>query len=126
MVSLPQALVWAPRIATILFALFLSLFALDAFTDTESVWEGIIGFLIHLTPTWLVLAFLAMAWRWPKVGAVVYAALGCFYIVMAWGRFPIATYLIIAGPAFVIGALFLASAKFVCNRRAPPRFADPS
>jgi hypothetical protein len=31
---------------------------------------------------------------------------GIAYIVMFWGRFPVATYLLISGPLFLIAVLF--------------------
>jgi hypothetical protein len=104
-----KALFWTPRVLCILFALFLSMFALDVFGEGYSVWDTILALLIHLIPVYMVLAALALAWRWEWTGAVLFTGLGIFYIVMAWGRFPLATYVLIAGPAFVLAALFLAN-----------------
>jgi hypothetical protein len=36
-----------------------------------------------------------------------FSGLGAFYLVAFWGRFHWSTYLIIAGPLFLLGALFL-------------------
>ena len=44
-------LFWLPRILGILFAVFISIFALDAFGEGIPVLEAIIGFVIHLVPT---------------------------------------------------------------------------
>jgi hypothetical protein len=63
--------------------------------------------LIHLIPTALILIALTVAWRWEWIGALLFFALGAWYLVMAWGKFPWLTYLLVAGPAFLIGALFL-------------------
>lgn len=104
-----KALFWTPRVLCILFALFLSMFALDVFGEGHSVWDTILALLIHLTPVYMVLAALALAWRWEWTGAVLFTGLGIFYIVIFWGRFPLATYVLIAGPAFVLAALFLAN-----------------
>jgi len=93
----------------ILFALFLSIFSFDVFDEGYGVGQTILALLIHLIPVYIVLAVLAVAWRWEWTGAVLFTALGIFYIVMAWGRFPIIAYVTIAGPAFVLGALFLAN-----------------
>ena len=102
-----RTLFWAPRVLGLLFAAFISLFALDMFGAGYGFWEAIAGFLIHLIPTYLILIALAVAWRWEWVGALLFAALGTAYVVIAWGRFPWATYVIVSGPAFLIGALFL-------------------
>jgi cbb3-type cytochrome oxidase subunit 3 len=40
------------------------------------------------------------------VGTIAFALAGIAYIVMAWGKFPFATYLIISGPLFLIAVLF--------------------
>jgi hypothetical protein len=98
---------WTPRILTILFALFLGLFALDVFNEGLGFWKTLLALFMHLIPTWLVLAALAIAWRWEWAGAVLFAGLGALYIVQAWGRFPLATYVLISGPLFLLATLFL-------------------
>ena len=107
--SAKKALFWTPRVLCILFALFLSLFSLDVFGEGYSVGQTILALFMHLIPVYMVLAALAVAWRWEWVGTVLFTGLGIFYIVMAWGRFPLATYVAISGPAFVLAALFLAN-----------------
>jgi hypothetical protein len=102
-----RLLFWTPRILCILFAGFVSLFALDVFGEGYGLWETILALLIHLVPTYIVLIVLAIAWRWEWVGAILFGVLGVWYILMAWGRFPWTTYLIMSGPLFLIGVLFL-------------------
>ncbi|MFH1852501.1 MAG: hypothetical protein ABIA75_09160 [Candidatus Neomarinimicrobiota bacterium] len=104
-----KILLWTPRIITIIFALFISLFALDSFGAGNGFWKSIAAFLIHLIPTYLVVIVLILAWRRPWIGAVAYIGLGIFYIVWAWGRFHISAYFGISGPLFLIGGLFLIS-----------------
>jgi hypothetical protein len=100
-------LFWTPRVLTVLFALFLSLFALDVFNEGYGFWTTILALLIHLIPTWIVLAVLVVSWRWGLVGFVAYTALGAYYIVTVWGRMHWSVYPVIAGPLFLLGALFL-------------------
>ncbi len=104
-----RALYWTPRVLCILFALFLSIFALDVFGEGNNVVDTIVALLIHLIPVYMVIAALVVAWRWEWVGAVLFTALGVLYIAMAWGRFPLSVYVAIAGPAFVLAGLFLAN-----------------
>lgn len=92
-------LYWSPRLLTIAFAAFLALFAPSS---------SLIGFLMQLIPSLLVLAVLAIAWRREWFGAVLFLALGLFYVITSWGRFPLVTYVAIAGPMVVIAGLFLA------------------
>jgi hypothetical protein len=61
---LKRILVWTPRILGILFALFVSIFALDVFGAGYGFWETILALLIHLVPVSILLIGLAIAWRW--------------------------------------------------------------
>lgn len=102
-------LLWTPRVLTIAFAAFISIFALDVFGHGGGFWNTAIALLMHLIPTFLVLLFLALAWRREWIGAIAFVALGAAYIYLFRGRFPIGTYVGIAGPLFLVGFLFLAS-----------------
>ena len=57
-------LFWLPRVLSALFAAFISLFALDVFGAGYGFWETIWALFVHLIPTWLILAALAISWRW--------------------------------------------------------------
>jgi hypothetical protein len=107
--SSSSALFWAPRILTILFALFLSVFALDVFTDTKGVLQTLTALTMHLMPTLLVVVLLVLAWRWELIGVIAFAALAFGYIWMSWGRFPLSTYVVISGPLLLISVLFFLS-----------------
>ena len=105
-------LMWAPRLAGIGVALFLAVFALDAF-DGRPLLDVIPGFAIHLAPSFLVLAVVAVAWRFPMVGAAACLALAVTYGVMVHWRF--AWTLLIGGPLIVVAVLLALSARY----RAP-------
>jgi hypothetical protein len=102
-----RILVWTPRVLCLLFAAFLSIFALDVFDQHLGFWKTCAALLIHMIPTWLVLGLLFISWRREWIGAVLFNLLAAAYIVMAWGRFSLGTYAIISGPLFVVGILFL-------------------
>ena len=57
-------LLWAPRVLGIGVCLFLSLFALDAFSGDKPAVEAVRDFLIHLSPMFLLLLVVALSWRW--------------------------------------------------------------
>ena len=101
-----NALYWTPRILTIVFILFLGLFALDSFEGEQSLLQKMGGFLIHLIPNFVLILILIVAWKHEWVGTIAFILAGIAYIVMFWGRFPVATYFIISGPAFLIAILF--------------------
>ena len=106
---LQQLLVWAPRILCLLFAAFLSLFALDVFGENHGFWPTTFALLLHLLPTALLLLILALAWRWEWIGGALFPVLGAGYLVAFWGGCHWSAYLCIAGPLFLLGALFLLS-----------------
>lgn len=100
---------WLPRVLCVVFAAFISLFAFDVFGAGYGFWETVAAFLIHLIPTYAILIALAVAWRWEWVGAVLFAIFGAFYLIMAWGKVHWSAFLLISGPSFLVGALFLVS-----------------
>ena len=102
-----KLLFWAPRIICILFAAFLSLFALDVFEEGQGILKTIIALLIHLVPVYVVVIVLILSWRWEWIGAILFVGLGVFYIAWAWGRFTLVAYFGISGPLFLVGILFL-------------------
>jgi hypothetical protein len=105
--STKRVLFWTPRVLGILFAMFLSMFALDVFGEGHGFGETILALLIQLAPTYIVVIALVFAWRWEWIGAILFNALAVFYVVWAWGRFPLITYLSISGPLVLVGVLFL-------------------
>lgn len=106
------ALLWTPRVLSIAYIVFLSLFALDVFTEQRGVGKIFLALIIHLLPSAVLVAALILAWRWEWVGAAVYGLAGSLYVGMVIRlRIPAGTkvnwILTIAGPAFCVAALFL-------------------
>jgi len=101
-----KILYWTPRVLTIVFILFLGLFALDSFEGDQSMIKKLGGFFIHLIPNFVLILTLVVAWKHEWVGTLAFALVGIAYIIMFWGRFPVATYLIISGSLFMIAILF--------------------
>jgi hypothetical protein len=104
-----KSLYWTPRILCLLFAAFLSIFALDVFSEELGFWQTVAALLMHLIPSAAIVGVLAIAWRWEWVGAAAFGAFGLLYVLMMWGRFPLSVYFTISGPLFLIAALFLAN-----------------
>jgi hypothetical protein len=102
-------LFWLPRVLAILFAAFVSLFALDVFGAGQSVGEMLVALLIHLIPVYLVIAALIIGWRWEWAGAILFAALAVAYPIAFGVRFHWSVYAIMMGPPLVIALLFLAA-----------------
>ncbi|MEZ4732832.1 MAG: hypothetical protein R3E79_37485 [Caldilineaceae bacterium] len=105
--SVQRLLFWAPRVLGVLFALFVSLFALDVFGMGYGFWGTVGALLIHLIPVYILLIGLALAWRWEWIGALFFIGFAVWYVAEAWGRFPLSVYLVMAGAPFVVGVLWL-------------------
>ena len=71
-----QLLHWTPRILCIVAILFVSLFALDAFAFGLTIWQQLAGFLKHLIPSFILLAFLVIAWKYEYIGGLIFAIMG--------------------------------------------------
>lgn len=108
-----KLLFWAPRILTIVFIAFLSVFALDVFDEHLGLWPTALALLMHSLPSIVLIAALILAWRREWIGAMLYAAAGLLYVIWAATvsrPVPVSArltwMLTIAGPAFVIAILF--------------------
>jgi hypothetical protein len=97
---------WAARLASIVFALFLSIFAMDVFSEGLGFGKSIIALLMHLIPSMLILLVLLISWNWEWVGGLVYILLGFLYIYVSRNRFEWSNIAIITLPLFALGILF--------------------
>ena len=102
-----KILFWSPRVLGILIAVFVSLFALDVFGEGYSTVETIVALAMHLIPTLVILIVLGIAWRWEWIGGFLFVALGVLYITLFWEPSNLPAYLVISGPLFLTGILFL-------------------
>jgi len=110
-----KIIVWMPRIMSVLFALFLAMFSLDVFEPEKSAQEIATGLLVHNAPVLFLAAVVALSWRRELVGGITFITAGIFYIFMVMAGslksgvewYMASRFLIISGPAFLIGALYL-------------------
>jgi hypothetical protein len=106
---------WLPRLFGFAVALFLSLFALDAFGDGQSVMRALPGFVIGLAPAAIVLAAVALAWRSEWIGAAAFTMLAAAYAIAA--REHVSWIAAISGPLLAAALLYLWSWSY--HRRHP-------
>ena len=102
-----------------MFAAFIGIFAADVFGEGGGFWRVALALVMHLIPTFLAVALLAVSWRHEWIGGILYVALGVFYVAWAWGR-PFArwyVFLLIAGPPILVGALFLLNWRYRAQLR---------
>lgn len=75
---------WAPRIICILAILFVSLFALDAFDPKLNFWNQIVGFLIHMIPSFMLMGILWLAWNNEYLGGIILVIVGLFFSIVVF------------------------------------------
>jgi hypothetical protein len=108
---------WTPRILSILFLIFLAMFSLDVFGTGLGFWKTILALLIHNIPVFILTIVLIISWKYEIVGGVAFILAGILYVVIMlfnvfnnkFEWYMVSYSLIIGGPAFVIGGLFLAN-----------------
>ena len=101
-------IVWWPRLLAIAYALFISIFAADAFEGMVGFWQKATSLFMHLIPTWLCIGVIAIAWKREWIGAVLFVALAGLHLVTMWSRgFHWSGYAAIEVPLVVLGVLYL-------------------
>jgi hypothetical protein len=110
---------WIPRILCILAILFISFFALDAFSPGFTIWQQLGAFAVHLIPSYILIALLVIAWKREFTGGIIFAAIGIVFSPLIFminhGRNHISTgmslvlVLMINLPFVVVGVLFIIS-----------------
>jgi hypothetical protein len=103
---------WTPRILSIIFICFITLFSFDVFGNGYGFWGTLVAFLMHNIPSFILIAILIISWKYEIVGGAAFLLAGMLYIFMTLMRNSFEWYLvswslIIAGPAFFIGIMFL-------------------
>jgi hypothetical protein len=85
-----RALFWAPRALCILFIAFVSLFALDVFQEGRGFWQTVAALAMHLIPSFVMIAVLAVAWRREWVGTLLFGAFVVLFAIIVrapwWGK----------------------------------------
>ncbi|MCL5431838.1 MAG: hypothetical protein M1484_01920 [Patescibacteria group bacterium] len=95
---------WLPRILSILFIAFISMFALDVFGEPQ--W--LLALFMHLIPSYFLIAITIVAWKHEVLGGFLFLVAGVALLIFTHFEA-----LIIGIPAFVIGALFLGNKKYL-------------
>jgi len=104
---------WTPRILAIMLVLFLTLFSFDVFGMGYGFWGTLLAFLAHNIPVFILIAVLWISWKYEIVGGIAFILAGIFYIYFTIFRndpfewYYLSWSLIISGPAFLVGTLFL-------------------
>jgi len=121
MTTSKPVLYWTPRILCILAILFVSMFALDSFDPELTIDRQIAAFVIHLIPSYILIALLVVAWKWEYVGGIIFTVVGIAFAVMVFmtnynrNHFSLMQSLIntviVAVPFILVGILFMLNSK---------------
>jgi hypothetical protein len=95
-------LYWLPRVLSILFIGFISLFALDVFGQPN--W--FLAFIIHLIPSLILIILTVIAWRNELWGGILFLTIGLVLLLLSGYEA-----LILIIPTLVIGIFFLLSKR---------------
>ena len=114
-----KVLYWFPRILSIIFILFLSLFSLDIFDSCNGFFDCALGLFMHNILSIILLILLIISWKHELIGAIVFALAGVLYMGMIlinilsnpFEWYMLSYSLIISGPAFVTGLLWFLNWK---------------
>jgi len=116
MITRKKTLLWLPRILCIVAILFVSMFALDAFEPGVPFSQQLLGFLIHLIPSFVLTIMLVIAWKWELTGGILFIITGLglspFVYMLNYNRtysvgISLRIILMITFPFVVVGLLFL-------------------
>src|SRR3989344_7508085 len=99
-----QILYWIPRILSLMFVGFLSIFAFDVFTEYQG-WSIVPALFMHLLPSIIMLFIILAAWKYDMVGAIVFIVFGIFYVFIVGLDRHWSWYASISGPTVIIGIL---------------------
>jgi len=106
-------LFWLPRIITIVFILFISMFALDIFGTNLGFWGTILGLFMHLLPTIILTLILVIFWKKSVVLGSMWVAFGIWYLaimipnmIRQFEFYYLSWLVMFSGVAFVIACLF--------------------
>jgi hypothetical protein len=106
---------WTPRILSIIFLLFLAAFSLDVFEMKLGFWGTVLGLFMHNIPVFILAIVLWISWKREIVGGIFFILAGLLYIATmltnilknSFEWYMVFWSLQIAGPAFLIGILFI-------------------
>ncbi|MBU0758678.1 MAG: hypothetical protein KKF44_11525 [Nanoarchaeota archaeon] len=102
-----KAFYYTPRVLSVFYLLFISMFSFDVFGEGYAFWEMILGFFMHLLPSFVLLTITIIAWKKEKLGGILFIGLSIIFTVFFKTYMEIISFLLISFPLFFIGVLFL-------------------
>lgn len=98
---------WLPKVLATIYLLFLGILALDIFIPNQTINYYLVALFIHLIPNFIISISLVIAWRWERLGGILFLLLGFIFTLFFNTYTAVFNFLLISAPAFLIGILFL-------------------
>jgi uncharacterized membrane protein YwaF len=103
---LQRLVIWVPRGAALLFVAFLAALSFDVFEHGYTAGQLVAALLLHLTPAFVLMGAMLLAWRWEWVGALIFGGWAMLWTVLGPGGPPSARVLIVGLP-LILAVLFM-------------------
>ncbi len=97
---------WVAGILRIVFAAFISIFALDVLSEGYHFKDIVITLFMYFIPIFLIFLMLIFAWHRDWTRAIGYLILGIYYLASAWGEIYWTGIALIAGTIFILAILY--------------------
>jgi hypothetical protein len=100
-------IIWIPRSMMVILAVFMIIFSLDVLGMEVSIWQKLLGLLMHNIPSLVMLLMLIITWKKPFFGAVFFFILGILLTIFFRFYQHWFTLLAFTAPLLIAGGLFL-------------------
>jgi hypothetical protein len=100
-----RILYFLPRMLGILAILFISLFSLDVFEAGLPLINMLVGFSIHMIPSFILTVILIIAWKHERIGGLLFIGVSLIPFILFSNPFWVN--LVLGGPFFAVGVLFV-------------------
>ena len=97
---------WTARFLGILFAAFISIFAMDVFTEGYDLKDMSVALVMHMLPALLIILVLIISWHREWIGGIVFLGIGLVYLYVSWGKMDWYGIALISVPLFILSGLF--------------------
>ena len=110
------------------------MFAADAFQPKLTIWQQLGAFVMHLIPSFVLLSFLILAWKWEYIGGIIFIVIGLalspFVFIHNYKMndsiwMSLGIILLITIPFVIVGILFIVS-HFLKKKNLPKPAVDES
>ncbi len=96
-----------PKIASLIYICFISIFALDVFDANYSLKQQLIGLVIHLIPTFgFILLFIISLYK-RQYGGILFIVASFLFTLVFQTYQSLTTLVLLSGPPLLIGVMFL-------------------